>query len=116
MKSLLMAVNLLSVSLGNLFTALVNWYFKTPSGESTLVGANYYWFFCGVMLATAVAFIFFARTFRERTYIQQERPASRRGFYVLAQSAARRQLFRFPFGVPVCRVLASPVLFQSPSL
>jgi POT family proton-dependent oligopeptide transporter len=75
MKSLLMAVNLLSVSLGNLFTSAVNWYFRSPTGESTLVGANYYWFFCGVMLVTAVAFIFFARTFRERTYIQQEQPA-----------------------------------------
>jgi POT family proton-dependent oligopeptide transporter len=75
MKSLLMAVNLLSVSLGNLFTAAVNWYFRSPSGESTLTGANYYWFFCGVMLVTAVAFIFFAMRFRERTYIQQEQPA-----------------------------------------
>jgi POT family proton-dependent oligopeptide transporter len=75
MKSMLMAVNLLSVSLGNQFTALVNKFFKTPSGESTLVGANYYWFFCATMLVTAVAFIFFARQFRERTYIQQEQPA-----------------------------------------
>ena len=65
MKSLMMAVNLLSVSLGNLFTALVNGVnslFKAPSGESMLGhGANYYLFFCGVMLVTAVAFIFFRR-------------------------------------------------------
>jgi POT family proton-dependent oligopeptide transporter len=75
MKSLLMAVNLLSVSLGNLFTAAVNWFIKLPEGESRLAGASYYWFFCGVMLATAVAFIVFASFFRERTYIQQEQPA-----------------------------------------
>jgi POT family proton-dependent oligopeptide transporter len=75
MKSLLMAEFLLSVSLGNQFTAQVNAYFQGPDGKSTLQGASYYWLFCGAMLVTAVAFIFFARTFRERTYIQQEQPA-----------------------------------------
>ena len=82
MKSLLMAEFLLSNSLGNKFTSLVNEYFQSPSGESTLKGANYYWFFCGIMLATAVAFIFFARTFRERLFPEgaAHLPASHPGY------------------------------------
>jgi POT family proton-dependent oligopeptide transporter len=75
LKSFLMAINLLSVFVGNQFVSRVNAYFQTPTGESTLEGAEYYWFFCGAMLITAVAFILFAMTFKERTYIQQEQPA-----------------------------------------
>ena len=75
MKSFLMAEFLLSNSLGNQLTSQVNAYFQGPDGKSTLPGASYYWLFCGAMLVTAVAFVFFARTFQERTYIQQEQPA-----------------------------------------
>jgi proton-dependent oligopeptide transporter, POT family len=72
MKSIIMAIFLLSISLGNLFTALVNKVIQNPDGTSKLAGADYYWFFSGLMAATAVLFIFVARRYREKTYIQPE--------------------------------------------
>ena len=45
MKSLVMSFYLLSVSLGNLFTALVNHFIQNPDGTSKLAGAAYYNFF-----------------------------------------------------------------------
>jgi POT family proton-dependent oligopeptide transporter len=72
MKSFLMAIFLLSVSLGNVFTALVNAFIQNPDGTSKLAGANYFWFFASLMAATAVVFIFVARTYQPKTYIQDE--------------------------------------------
>lgn len=75
MKSLVMAAFFLSIWLGNQFTSLVNWFIQAPDGTSRLPGAQYYWFFTLAMLATAVAFIFVAANYRERTYLQNEAPA-----------------------------------------
>ena len=76
MKSVIMAMYLLSISLGNAFTAMVNWLIQNPDGSSKLAGADYYWFFAGLMAATAVLFIFVAMGYREQTYIQEEQPAA----------------------------------------
>ena len=75
-KSFIMAVFLLSISLGNAFTAAVNWFIKNEDGTSKLPGASYYWFFIIVMTITAVVFIFVAMSYRERTYIQDENSAA----------------------------------------
>jgi len=72
MKSFIMAIFLLSISLGNAFTALVNAFIQNPDGTSKLAGANYFWFFASLMAATAVVFIFVARTYQPRSYIQDE--------------------------------------------
>ena len=40
MKSMVMAVNLMSVSLGNSITAAVNYFIMTPDGKSKLPGAS----------------------------------------------------------------------------
>ena len=72
MKSFIMAVFLLSISLGNAFTAAVNYFIKNEDGTSKLAGASYYWFFTVMMLITAVIFIFVAASYREKTYIQDE--------------------------------------------
>ena len=40
--------------------------------NSHLEGANYFWFFAGVMFVAAVLFIFVARFYRGKTYIQDE--------------------------------------------
>lgn len=72
MKSLIQSVNLLSISLGNAFAAVVNDVIKNEDGTSKLPGASYYWFFVIAMLVTAVVFIFVAMTYREKTYIQDE--------------------------------------------
>ncbi len=75
MKSFIMAVFLLSISLGNAFTAVVNATIINEDGTSKLAGASYFWFFTVVMLATAAIFIFVARRYKERSYIQDEAPA-----------------------------------------
>jgi POT family proton-dependent oligopeptide transporter len=75
MKSLIQSINLLSIALGNLFSAAVNHVIKNPDGTSKLPGASYYWFFTVAMLVTAVLFIPVARWYKPREYIQPEVPA-----------------------------------------
>jgi POT family proton-dependent oligopeptide transporter len=74
MKSFIMAVFLLSVSLGNAFTAVVNKLIQNPDGSSKLAGAGYYWFFTIAMLVTAALFIPVAKRYRVQSYIQDEAP------------------------------------------
>ena len=75
MKSLVMSLYLLSVSLGNLFTALVNTFSQDAAGNSLLAGAAYYWFFCGCMAVATVLFLPLLWTYRPREYLQDEAPA-----------------------------------------
>jgi len=72
MKSFIMAVFFLSITLGDLFTAAVNYFIQNEDGTSKLAGPSYYWFFVIVMSVTAVIFIFVAARYREKTYIQDE--------------------------------------------
>jgi proton-dependent oligopeptide transporter, POT family len=75
MKSFVMGVFfLVAIALGNIFTARVNAYIgsQKQSGSSVLEGANYYWFFTGVMLVTACMFLVYMQFYRGRTYIQGE--------------------------------------------
>lgn len=76
MKSLIQSINLLSISLGNIFSAVVNHAIKNADGTSKLPGASYYWFFMIAMLVTAVLFIPIARWYKQREYIQDEIPAA----------------------------------------
>lgn len=75
MKSFIMGLYLLSVTLGNVITAAVNFFIQNPDGTNKLEGAAYYWFFVGLMFVVAVGFVGVAATYRERTYIQDEEPA-----------------------------------------
>ncbi len=75
MKSFIMAVFFLSISLGNAFTAVVNAIIVNEDGTSKLAGPSYFWFFTIVMLVTAVIFIFVAKGYKEKSYIQDETPA-----------------------------------------
>jgi proton-dependent oligopeptide transporter, POT family len=76
MKSFVMSLYLLSVSAGNLFTMLVNKFIQNPDKTVKLQGADYYWFFTAVMLGAAVLFIIVAWFYREKSYIQEEQPAT----------------------------------------
>ena len=60
-KSLIMAAYFLSVSLGNLATSALNFLLQNPDGSLKLTGAGYFWFFTGLMLATALLFMLLAR-------------------------------------------------------
>ncbi len=72
MKSVIMSIFLLSVALGNEFTAVVNAVIQRDDGTNMLEGASYYWFFSGVMFVAACAFIVVAMRYRGKTYIQGE--------------------------------------------
>jgi POT family proton-dependent oligopeptide transporter len=74
MKSVVMGAFLMSVSLGNLFTAGVNFFIQNPDGSSALDGPSYYLFFAAAMAVTAVLFVPVAIWFKEREYIQDEAP------------------------------------------
>jgi POT family proton-dependent oligopeptide transporter len=74
MKSLVMGAFLMSVSIGNLFTAVVNYFIQNPDGSSKLEGCSYYLFFASTMAVTAVLFVPVAIWYKERTYIQEEAP------------------------------------------
>jgi len=65
-KSLVMAAYFLSVSLGNLFTSAINFLLQHLDAGAQLSGAAYFWFFTGLMLATALLFMLFARTLENR--------------------------------------------------
>ncbi len=71
MKSFIMGLYLLSVTLGNIFVAQVNGYIESSATISGwLHGANYYWFFTGCMLVMAVLYVVWSPWYRGRTYIQ----------------------------------------------
>jgi POT family proton-dependent oligopeptide transporter len=70
-KSFVMSLYLVSVSLGNLVTAGVNMVIENPDGTVSLEGSSYFLFFAGLMFATAVIYVPFAMRFKEHTYIQE---------------------------------------------
>ena len=75
MKSLIMGLYLLSSTLGNLFTAAVNFFIQNHDGTSKLPGASYYWFFAGLMFVTSLLFCAYALFYQEKTYIQDDATA-----------------------------------------
>lgn len=73
MKSLIMGFFMLSVSLGNIFTAGVNIFIQNSDGTSKLAGASYFYFFSGLMLATAILFILVTIFYKPKEYLQNEK-------------------------------------------
>ncbi len=73
MKSFIMGVYFLGVSLGNVFVSLVNMVLeglKDESGATPLDGATYYWFFTALMAGISVIFVIWSQFYKGRTYIQ----------------------------------------------
>ena len=75
LKSLIMCTYLLAVSLGNAFTAVVNWVIQNPDGTVKLQGTSYFMFFVWVMLGTAVLFAIVTPFYKGRTYLQDQADA-----------------------------------------
>ena len=71
LKSIVMSVYLLSVSLGNQLTAGINaaiaW---SPIVKDALQGAYYYWFFAGLMFMTFGIYLLFSLFYRGETQLQ----------------------------------------------
>ena len=72
MKAIVMCTYLGAVSLGNVFTAFVNFFIQNPDGTVKLAGAAYFFFFTKIMLVTAIVFLMVAGFYRGKTYIQDE--------------------------------------------
>lgn len=72
LKSLVMCTYLFAVSLGNVFTAAVNFFIQNPDGSVKLQGTSYFMFFVWVMLGTAVLFAIVTPFYKGRTYLQDQ--------------------------------------------
>lgn len=71
-KSFVMALYLLSVSVGNFLVAGINKLITYPAIGQHLQGWNYFLFFGGLMLAATLLFAFIAPLLKTKTYVQQE--------------------------------------------
>ncbi|MCR6654863.1 MAG: POT family MFS transporter [Opitutus sp.] len=76
MKAMVQALYLLSVSAGNLFTAAVHWFIANPDGTVKLHGADYYKFYAWLSIGCVAVFVFIARKYQEKTYLQGEPEAA----------------------------------------
>lgn len=72
MKSLIMSIYLGSIALGNLFTALVNKFIQNTDGTSKLPGASYYAFFTGLIVLTAIGFLFAVPLLKKKPEVELE--------------------------------------------
>lgn len=76
MKSFIMGVYFLGVSLGNFYVSGVNIVMESMRDEQTgatpLDGANYYWFFTGLMMFAFVIYLVWSKSYKGGTYIQGE--------------------------------------------
>lgn len=72
MKSAVMAAWLFTVSLGNQFTAQLNFFISNPDGTSKMSDFNYYLFFAGLMFVATAIFSVVARYYRGKTYLQSQ--------------------------------------------
>jgi POT family proton-dependent oligopeptide transporter len=74
MKAMVQAIYLLAVSAGNLFTALVHVFIENPDGTVKLHGASYYNFFAALSIGCVAFYVFVARAYKEKTYLQGDAP------------------------------------------
>ena len=75
LKAIVNALYLLSISAGNLFTALVHVFIANPDGTTKLQGASYYNFFAILAIAAAGIFALVALRYKEHAHLQDEAPA-----------------------------------------
>jgi len=76
MKAMVQAIYLLAVSAGNLFTALVHVFIANPDGTVKLQGAAYYNFFAALSIGCVALYVFVAKAYKEKTYLQGDAPAA----------------------------------------
>jgi POT family proton-dependent oligopeptide transporter len=72
MKSAVMALWLFTVSMGNLFTAGVNYFIRNDDGTVKMNDQQYFLFFAELMAAAAVIFVIVASFYKGRTYLQSQ--------------------------------------------
>ena len=72
MKSAVMALWLFTVSMGNLFTAGVNYFIRNADGSVKMNDQQYFLFFAGLMFLAAGVFVVVASFYRGKTYLQSQ--------------------------------------------
>jgi POT family proton-dependent oligopeptide transporter len=76
LKAMVQAIYLLAVSAGNLFTALVHIFIENPDGTLKLHGASYYNFFAGLSIGCVALWVFVAKAYKEKIYLQGDAPST----------------------------------------
>ncbi|MBI2813602.1 MAG: POT family MFS transporter [Opitutae bacterium] len=76
MKAVVQSLYLLAVSAGNFFTAMVHWFIENPDGSLKLHGASYYNFFAYLSIGCVAVWVFVAKAYKEKTYLQGDAPAA----------------------------------------
>jgi len=71
-KSLVMAVYLGCIALGNAVTAITNAVITNQDGTSALPGADYYWFFTMLVLIAGVLFIGVAKLYWGKSFLEAD--------------------------------------------
>jgi len=69
MKSLVMALFLLTVSLGNYLASAVKFFLSDQAGNSVLTGAAEFWFWTSLMAGGAFVYVFVSRKYRSVEYL-----------------------------------------------
>tara|TARA_R110002072_G_scaffold42064_20_gene118716 strand:- start:148573 stop:150234 length:1662 start_codon:yes stop_codon:yes gene_type:complete len=75
MKSFVMGIYMLGISIGNFYVAGVNFFMektKDEAGNTPLDGANYFWFFSALMIVTTVIYVVYTQFYKGKTFIQGE--------------------------------------------
>lgn len=70
LKAIVQALYLFSVSLGNFFTAGVQWFIGNPDGTSKLSGPAYFLFYACLAMVASLVFAFVARNYRQQDNLQ----------------------------------------------
>jgi POT family proton-dependent oligopeptide transporter len=70
LKAIVQALYLFSVSLGNFFTAGVQWFIGNPDGTSKLSGPAYFVFYACLAMGASLLFALVARNYREDSQLQ----------------------------------------------
>ena len=76
MKAMVQSLYLLAVSAGNFFTAMVHLFIENPDGSVKLHGASYYNFFAYLSIGCVAVWVFVAKAYKEKTYLQGDAPAA----------------------------------------
>lgn len=70
MKSLVSALYMVSIAVGNLITSAVNFLILTPTGTSHLTGPAYFWLFTLMMAGAAFAFLLYGSRYKGQALMQ----------------------------------------------
>jgi len=74
MKAVIMSLYLLAIASGNAFTALVHVFIANQDGTVKLQGAAYYNFFAVLCIGCVVVYVFVAKAYKEKSYLQTDIP------------------------------------------